>query len=82
MTKRNLSSRISRPCSSVRLVPQNVCRGGVACTLNTRYEDAAVTDYITLRHYPKTGVRYIYETDYDERDLGRNVPDAGDEIFR
>ena len=66
--KRNLSSRISRPCSSVRLVPQNVCRGGVACTLNTRYEDAAVTDYITLRHYPKTCVRCVYENKGAERD--------------
>lgn len=48
-------------CSSIRLVPQNVCRGGVACTLNTRYEDGAVSDYINLAHYPKTVVRYVYE---------------------
>lgn len=61
VTKRNLSSRISRLCSSVRQVPQNVCRGGVACTLNTRYEDGAVSDYISLAHYPKTVVRYVYE---------------------
>lgn len=55
-------------CSSIRQVPQNVCRGGVACTLNTRYEDAAVTDYITLRHYPKTCVRCVYENKGAERD--------------
>ena len=45
-----------------RPVPQNVCRGGVACTLNTRYEDAAVSDYVNLRHFPKTCVKYVYET--------------------
>lgn len=43
--------------------PQNVCSGGVACTLNTRYQYAAIKDYVTLSHYPKTAVLYIYETD-------------------
>lgn len=47
----------------VRVVPQNVCDGGVACTLNTRYEDAAVMDYTSLRHYPKTAWIYVYETE-------------------
>lgn len=46
----------------VRIVPQNVCSGCVSCTLNTRYEDAAIRDYITLKHYPKTAVKYVYET--------------------
>lgn len=45
-----------------RIKPQNVLSGGVACTLNTRYEDAAIKDYTTLRHYPKTACLYIYET--------------------
>ena len=48
--------------SSCRVRPQNVCEGGVICTLNTRYEDAAIRDYITLRHYPKSAVMYVYET--------------------
>lgn len=46
-----------------RVKPQNICDGGVICTLNTRYEDAAIKDYITLRHYPKSAWCYIYETD-------------------
>lgn len=41
---------------------QCVCTDGVACTLNTRYEDAAIMDYITTKHYPKTCWMYIYET--------------------
>lgn len=45
-----------------RIKPQNVCSGGVACTINTRYEDAAIRDYITLKHYPKTCVMYVLET--------------------
>lgn len=47
--------------SSYRKV-QNVCDGGVCCTLNTRYEDAAIRDYVTLRHFPKTCIMNIYET--------------------
>lgn len=46
-----------------RVKPQNVCEGGVSCTLNTRYEDAAIMDYISLAHFPKTSWMYIYETD-------------------
>ena len=45
-----------------RIKAQNVCNGGVACTLNTRYENAAIKDYVTLSHYPKTCVMYVYET--------------------
>ena len=45
-----------------RIKLQNVCNGGVACTLNTRYENAAIKDYTTLKHYPKTAVCYVYET--------------------
>ena len=49
--------------SSCRVKPQNVCEGGVSCTLNTRYEDAAIMDYISLAHFPKTAWCYIYESE-------------------
>ena len=65
-----------------RPVPQNVCRGGVACTLNTRYEDAAVRDYVDLRHFPKTAVMSVYENDNAERDDGWSLQVAGDEVFQ
>ena len=45
-----------------RIIPQNVCQGGVACTLNTRYDNAAIKDYVTLSHFPKTCVLYVFET--------------------
>ena len=45
-----------------RIRPQNVCSGEVFPTLNTRYEDAAIKDYITLKHYPKGCWMYVYET--------------------
>ena len=62
--KRNKKKTMTLKVSSllVSIVPQNVCQGGVACTLNTRYEDAAIRDYITLAHFPKTAWCYIYET--------------------
>lgn len=44
------------------LVPVNVASGGVACTLNTRYDGLSeTTDIITLAHYPKTVVLIEYE---------------------
>lgn len=46
-----------------RVKPQNVCSGGVFPTLNTRYEDAAIKDYITLSHFPKGCWMYVYETE-------------------
>lgn len=49
-------------CCSVRVIPQNTCMDGAACTINTRYEDAAIKDYISLSHYPKTCCIYVYET--------------------
>lgn len=64
-------------CSSCRLVPQNVCRGGVACTINTRYEDAAVTDMINLSHFPKTVVLYVYENNSNQHHIGRTLQDSG-----
>lgn len=46
-----------------RIRPWNVCNGGVACTLNTRYENASINDYHSLAHFPKTCVMYVYETE-------------------
>ena len=46
-----------------RLTPINVCRGGVSCTLNTRYDGLSeTTDIITLAHFPKTVVLVEYGT--------------------
>lgn len=58
LSRRVMTLRIS----SCRVKPQNTCLGGVFPTLNTRYEDAAIRDYITLQHYPKGCWMYIYET--------------------
>lgn len=44
-----------------RIRPLNTCNGDVCCTLNTRYEDAAIKDYISLSHFPKTCWMYVYE---------------------
>ena len=45
------------------LYPVNVCRGGVSCTLNTRYDGLSeTTDIITLAHFPKTAILIEYET--------------------
>ena len=49
--------------SSLAVKPQNVCEGGVSCTLNTRYEDAAIRDYISLAHFPKSAWMYVYDTE-------------------
>lgn len=44
------------------LAAVNVCAGGVACTLNTRYEDMSLPmDILSLRHFPKTVVLCEYE---------------------
>ena len=42
---------------------QNVCEGGVICTINTRYDEAAASDYVSLKHYPKSCVIEVYERD-------------------
>lgn len=54
---------VSRPIRGGQiLVPVNVASGGVACTLNTRYDGLSeTTDIITLAHYPKTVVLIEYE---------------------
>ena len=43
------------------LWPVNVCRGGVSCTLNTRYDGLSeTTDIITLAHFPMTAILIEY----------------------
>lgn len=38
-----------------QIVPVNVASGGVACTLNTRYDAMQLPeDILSLAHYPKT----------------------------
>lgn len=50
-----------------RLYPANVCRGGVSCTLNTRYDELSeTTDIITLAHFPKTVVLIEYEPENEK----------------
>ena len=42
-------------------LPVNTAAGGVACTINTRYDDLSeVSDILTLAHYPKTVVLREY----------------------
>lgn len=42
-------------------LPVNVAAGGVACTINTRYNDLSeISDIITLAHYPKTVILLEY----------------------
>lgn len=44
------------------LWPVNVCRGGVSCTLNTRYDGMQLPeDILSLAHFPKTVVLIEYE---------------------
>ena len=45
-----------------RIRPHNTASGGVCYTLNTRYEDAAVSDYTHAKH-AKTCVMVTYETE-------------------
>ena len=43
------------------LHPVNVCRGGISCTLNTRYNDMALPkDILSLAHFPKTVILIEY----------------------
>lgn len=42
-------------------IPVNVAAGGVACTLNTRYDGLGeLSDIISLAHFPKTVVMLEY----------------------
>ena len=45
-----------------RIVPYNTAVSGVAYTINTRYDLAAISDYTHDKHC-KTCVMYVYETD-------------------
>ena len=45
----------------VRQQPLNVCMGGVAVTLNTRYERLCVEHLMSLAHFPRTGVFIEYD---------------------
>ena len=42
--------------------------GGVVCTINTRYDEAATSDYVSLKHYPKSCVIEVYERDERSED--------------
>lgn len=42
------------------MTPVNVASGGVCCTLNTRYDDMAQNDILSLKHFPKTVVLIEY----------------------
>lgn len=49
-------------CLLSRIAPENTAVDGVAYTINTRYKDAAIKDYVTPKHC-KTCVKYVYETE-------------------
>lgn len=42
-------------------VAVNTAKGGLSCTLSTRYEVMSINDIWTLAHYPRTTVLYKYE---------------------
>lgn len=44
----------------MRIIPHNTASGKVCYTINTRYEDAAISDYTHPKH-AKTCVMYVYE---------------------
>lgn len=44
-----------------REMPYNTAYGGVCYTINTRYEDAAVSDYTHAKH-AKTCIMVVFET--------------------
>lgn len=57
--KTNKSSPRQRP-DGATLTPVNTCRGGVICTLNTRYDLMSMSDILSLKHYPKTVILIQY----------------------
>ena len=65
MTTIELHQTTSAPIKPLRggyLLPVNTASGGVACTLNTRYDGMQLPeDILTLAHYPKTVVLVEYE---------------------
>ncbi len=44
-----------------QIVPINVCAGDTASTLTSRMWKDAVTNYLTLAHYPSTAVLIEYD---------------------
>jgi len=56
------TSATTKRTDSGYLLPVNTAAGGVACTLNTRYDGMQLPeDILTLAHYPKTVVLIEYE---------------------
>lgn len=49
------------PTAGRTLWPINVCRGGTAATVTTRYGSMDTTNILTLAHYPMTAVLIAYE---------------------
>ena len=50
-----------RPLQGGYFLPINTAAGGVACTLNTRYDGMQLPeDILSLAHYPKTVVLREY----------------------
>ncbi len=49
-----------RQSGDKRLIPVNVCRGGTAATITTRYGSMDTTNILTLAHYPMTAVLIEY----------------------
>ena len=55
------TSATAKPLRGAHLLPVNTASGGVACTLNTRYDGMQLPeDILTLAHYPKTVVLREY----------------------
>ena len=56
------TSATAKPTERGYLLSVNTAAGGVACTLNTRYDGMQLPeDILTLAHYPKTVVLVEYE---------------------
>ena len=49
-----------RQSGDKRQIPVNVCRGGTAATITTRYGSMDTTNILTLAHYPMTAVLIEY----------------------
>ena len=56
------TSATAKPLRGGYFLPVNTASGGVACTLNPRYDGMQLPeDILTLAHYPKTVVLVEYE---------------------
>ena len=55
------TSATAKPLRGGYYLPVNTASGGIACTLNTRYDAMGLPeDILTLAHYPKTVVLREY----------------------